>query len=191
MVLLTSTQVSTAVSAGVIVVFTFALFLAGYALQQDTVKNLREAVKPRPGFPILPSSLIAEPTPVVNLGSMGEAKWAQEQGVLGEQEEEDQVEIRTETYTTDHAGGWDGSESEDMELSETATDPRLQTIHTDIESQKQSLLSEEDDEEELDWMANNISTATVDTKSLNEDENENEVAEVAQTVEFEDDDDGD
>ncbi|KAB5560202.1 hypothetical protein GE09DRAFT_82328 [Coniochaeta sp. 2T2.1] len=46
--LLTSSQVSIAVSSSVVVVFTAALFLSGYAIQQRTLRDLREAIKPSP-----------------------------------------------------------------------------------------------------------------------------------------------
>ncbi|KAI1615733.1 hypothetical protein EDD37DRAFT_636050 [Exophiala viscosa] len=57
MVLLTSSAVSVAVSSGVVCIFTFLLFLSGYALQQQTVKSLQEAMRrppePKP-VPTLP-----------------------------------------------------------------------------------------------------------------------------------------
>ncbi|KAK0729859.1 hypothetical protein B0H67DRAFT_638430 [Lasiosphaeris hirsuta] len=46
--LLTSTQVSVAVSSGVVFVCTTALFLSGYAIQQRTLRDLRESIKPGP-----------------------------------------------------------------------------------------------------------------------------------------------
>ncbi|KAL2023528.1 hypothetical protein VTK56DRAFT_2136 [Thermocarpiscus australiensis] len=48
--LLTSAQVSVAVSSGVVFFFTTALFLSGYAIQQRTLRDLRAAIKgpPRP-----------------------------------------------------------------------------------------------------------------------------------------------
>ncbi|KAB5562878.1 hypothetical protein GE09DRAFT_762953 [Coniochaeta sp. 2T2.1] len=46
--LLTSSQVSIAASSSVVVVFTAALFLSGYAIQQRTLRDLREAIKPSP-----------------------------------------------------------------------------------------------------------------------------------------------
>ncbi|KAM3066571.1 hypothetical protein ACMFMG_002285 [Clarireedia jacksonii] len=47
MVLLTSGQVSVAISSVVVFLFTSALFLSGYVLQQQTVRDLREAIKPQ------------------------------------------------------------------------------------------------------------------------------------------------
>ena len=47
MVLLTSSTVSTIVSMGVIGIFTTLLFFSGYVLQQQSVKNIQHALKPR------------------------------------------------------------------------------------------------------------------------------------------------
>ncbi|KAK3954374.1 hypothetical protein QBC32DRAFT_336570 [Pseudoneurospora amorphoporcata] len=46
--LLTSAQVSVAFSSGIVFIFTAALFLSGYAIQQRTVRDLRQAIKPTP-----------------------------------------------------------------------------------------------------------------------------------------------
>ncbi|CAG8900175.1 unnamed protein product [Penicillium egyptiacum] len=46
MVLLTSSTVSAIVSMGVICIFTALLFLSGYVLQQQSVKNIQHALKP-------------------------------------------------------------------------------------------------------------------------------------------------
>ncbi|KXX80868.1 hypothetical protein MMYC01_202072 [Madurella mycetomatis] len=46
--LLTSAQVSVAVSSGVVFFFTAALFLSGYIIQQRTLRDLRAAIKPTP-----------------------------------------------------------------------------------------------------------------------------------------------
>ncbi|SPQ19583.1 9f3cd80b-7070-44d6-9179-bd5584f02769 [Thermothielavioides terrestris] len=46
--LLTSAQVSVAVSSGIVILCTVALFLSGYALQQRTLRELRAAIKPSP-----------------------------------------------------------------------------------------------------------------------------------------------
>ncbi|KAJ4386379.1 hypothetical protein N0V93_009274 [Gnomoniopsis smithogilvyi] len=46
MVLLTSSQVSVAISSAIVVSFTTALFLSGYAIQQRTVRHLRAAIRP-------------------------------------------------------------------------------------------------------------------------------------------------
>ncbi|KAK5656197.1 hypothetical protein OQA88_4958 [Cercophora sp. LCS_1] len=46
--LLTSSQVSVAVSSGIVLFFTAALFLSGYAIQQRTLRDLRRAIKPSP-----------------------------------------------------------------------------------------------------------------------------------------------
>ncbi|TEY29340.1 hypothetical protein BOTCAL_0957g00010 [Botryotinia calthae] len=45
--LLTSGQVSVAISSFIVFFFTTALFLSGYVLQQQTVRDLREAIKPQ------------------------------------------------------------------------------------------------------------------------------------------------
>ncbi|KAG9231836.1 hypothetical protein BJ875DRAFT_545069 [Amylocarpus encephaloides] len=47
MVLLTSSQVSVAISSAIVVSFTSALFLSGYVLQQATLRDLRAAIKPQ------------------------------------------------------------------------------------------------------------------------------------------------
>ncbi|KAK3395514.1 hypothetical protein B0T20DRAFT_36988 [Sordaria brevicollis] len=46
--LLTSAQVSIAFSSGIVFIFTAALFLSGYAIQQRTVRDLRQAIRPNP-----------------------------------------------------------------------------------------------------------------------------------------------
>jgi hypothetical protein len=46
-ILLSSGQVSTILSIGIIVSFTFALFLAGYILQQETLHTLQAAIRPQ------------------------------------------------------------------------------------------------------------------------------------------------
>ncbi|KAI0130213.1 hypothetical protein BJ170DRAFT_619191 [Xylariales sp. AK1849] len=48
MVLLTSSQASVAISSGIVVLFTLALFLSGYAIQQRTLRDLRKAIRPDP-----------------------------------------------------------------------------------------------------------------------------------------------
>lgn len=58
--LLTSTQVSVALSTGVVVVFTALLFVAGCVLQQRTVRNLQAEIKPR-----LPTALVVQEAPQV------------------------------------------------------------------------------------------------------------------------------
>ncbi|KAK1750247.1 hypothetical protein QBC47DRAFT_394290 [Echria macrotheca] len=51
--LLTSSQVSVAVSSSIVVFFTAALFLSGYAIQQRTLRDLRAAIKPKPSPKII------------------------------------------------------------------------------------------------------------------------------------------
>ncbi|KAL8716930.1 MAG: hypothetical protein Q9225_005782 [Loekoesia sp. 1 TL-2023] len=46
--LLTSGQISMAISSSVVFIFTFLLFLSGYVLQQQTVRSLQAAIKPQP-----------------------------------------------------------------------------------------------------------------------------------------------
>lgn len=46
--LLTSGQVSVAVSSGVVILFTALLFFSGYVIQQRTLRDLRIAIKPSP-----------------------------------------------------------------------------------------------------------------------------------------------
>ncbi|KAK4042170.1 hypothetical protein C8A01DRAFT_44820 [Parachaetomium inaequale] len=46
--LLTSSQVSVAVSSGIVFLCTAALFLSGYVIQQRTLRDLRAAIKPSP-----------------------------------------------------------------------------------------------------------------------------------------------
>ena len=176
MVLLTSTQVSTFVSAGVIVIFTFALFFAGYALQQDTVKNLREAVKPRPGFPILPSSLLAEPTPVVNLGSMREADRAQEQMILREEEEEDQIWSTPHSYSTNDGEGWTSDDGEKVKVEESASDRDEYLVPGASQFQKQNVLSSEADGEDDDRATTDTYVATEDGYWIAEDDYDAEMA---------------
>lgn len=60
MVLLTSSTVSAIVSMGVIAIFTILLFISGYVLQQQSVKNIQHALRP-------PS----ERVPVFEHGSLG------------------------------------------------------------------------------------------------------------------------
>jgi len=62
MVLLTSSTVSTIVSMGVVGIFTLLLFLSGYVLQQQSVKNIQHAIRPPP-----------EPVSESNHGSSGSA----------------------------------------------------------------------------------------------------------------------
>jgi len=71
MVLLTSGQVSVAISSVVIFLFTFALFLSGYVLQQQTVRDIRRAIKP-PDVPTaarmyLPAQFQDQPAPAPTL----------------------------------------------------------------------------------------------------------------------------
>ena len=58
MVLLTSSTVSAIISAAIISLFTFLLFMVGYVLQQQSVNSLREAIKAPPPpkhIPTLPA----------------------------------------------------------------------------------------------------------------------------------------
>mgnify|MGYP001040059203 CR=1 FL=1 len=49
MVLLTSSTVSVILSSGVVCIFTLLLFLSGYTLQQQSVRNIQHALRPPPG----------------------------------------------------------------------------------------------------------------------------------------------
>lgn len=60
MVLLTSSTVSAIVSMGVVCIFTLALFVSGYVLQQNSVKNIQHALRRPPDSP-----------PIVGHGSSG------------------------------------------------------------------------------------------------------------------------
>lgn len=51
MVLLTSSTVSVILSTGVICIFTLLLFLSGYVLQQQSVRNIQYAIRPPPAPP--------------------------------------------------------------------------------------------------------------------------------------------
>jgi len=66
MVLLTSGTISAAISSGIVFLFTSALFLSGYVIQQKTVNSLREQIRepPRPThtYLYLPPQF-ANPTP--------------------------------------------------------------------------------------------------------------------------------
>ncbi|KAF2248577.1 glycosyltransferase family 8 protein [Trematosphaeria pertusa] len=70
--LLTSGQVSIVLSAAIVFLFTFALFLSGYVLQQRYVHSLQAAIKPRLPKP-LPAPIPIEP-PTLNV------KWARPMG---------------------------------------------------------------------------------------------------------------
>lgn len=60
--LLTSSQVSVILSAAIVFLFTLALFLSGYVLQQRYVHNLQLAIKPRLPKPLPPPKPIEAPT---------------------------------------------------------------------------------------------------------------------------------
>ncbi|KAF2423727.1 hypothetical protein EJ08DRAFT_595616 [Tothia fuscella] len=47
MVLLTSSQVSVVLSSGIVVIFTFLLFLSGYILQQKSIQSLHTQIRPQ------------------------------------------------------------------------------------------------------------------------------------------------
>ncbi|KAF2875154.1 hypothetical protein BDV95DRAFT_603920 [Massariosphaeria phaeospora] len=70
--LLTSGQVSVVLSASIVFLFTFALFLSGYVLQQRTVHSLQAAIKPRLPKPLPVAKPIQPPTLDV--------KWARPMG---------------------------------------------------------------------------------------------------------------
>lgn len=77
--LLSSSQVSVILSAGIIFLFTLALFLSGYVLQQRYVHNLQAVIKPRLPKPLAPLTPIEPPTL--------DAKWARPIGSRPEVDE--------------------------------------------------------------------------------------------------------
>ncbi|CAK7266915.1 hypothetical protein SEPCBS119000_002279 [Sporothrix epigloea] len=88
--LLTSSQVSVAVSAGVVVLCTFALFISGYVIQQRTVRQLRESIrmpKPEPPKIFLPDRFnkmtteLADGT-IVTIDTDGEEEGANGHGII-------------------------------------------------------------------------------------------------------------
>ncbi|KAL9601575.1 MAG: hypothetical protein Q9219_002409 [cf. Caloplaca sp. 3 TL-2023] len=58
--LLTSGQISMAISSCVVFIFTSLLFLSGYVLQQQTVRSLQAAIKPQPIVQPPPSPVLAK-----------------------------------------------------------------------------------------------------------------------------------
>ncbi|KAF2205253.1 hypothetical protein GQ43DRAFT_460071 [Delitschia confertaspora ATCC 74209] len=79
MMLLTSGQVSMAISSGIVFIFTLVLFLSGYVLQQRTVHSLQAAIKPRLPKPLPAPEPIAPPA--LNV------KWARPMGGRPEPDE--------------------------------------------------------------------------------------------------------
>lgn len=59
----------------IVFLFTSALFLSGYVLQQQTVRDLRAAIKPKPtpeaARMYLPKQFMVQPTPSPNAGMAG------------------------------------------------------------------------------------------------------------------------
>ncbi|KAH7355486.1 hypothetical protein BKA66DRAFT_274708 [Pyrenochaeta sp. MPI-SDFR-AT-0127] len=86
--LLTSSQVSVILSAAIVFLFTLALFLSGYVLQQRYVHNLQLAIKPRLPKPLPPPQPIAPPTLDVKwarpVGSRPEVDETYEQYIAGQ-----------------------------------------------------------------------------------------------------------
>ncbi|CAK7225251.1 hypothetical protein SCUCBS95973_005800 [Sporothrix curviconia] len=88
--LLTSSQVSVAVSASIVVLCTFALFISGYVLQQRTLRQLRESIrmpKPEPPKIFLPDRFnkmtteLADGT-IVTIDTDGEEENASGHGII-------------------------------------------------------------------------------------------------------------
>lgn len=71
MVLLTSGQVSLFLSAGVIFLCTMALFVAGIVLQQQTVSNVHQALKPHNAR--MKAIKISNPTPLAQVNTTPES----------------------------------------------------------------------------------------------------------------------
>ncbi|CAK7224471.1 hypothetical protein SBRCBS47491_005562 [Sporothrix bragantina] len=88
--LLTSSQVSVAVSASIVVLCTFALFISGYVLQQRTLRQLRQSIrmpKPEPPKIFLPDRFnkmtteLADGT-IVTIDTEGEEENANGHGII-------------------------------------------------------------------------------------------------------------
>ncbi|OAL54999.1 hypothetical protein IQ07DRAFT_531624 [Pyrenochaeta sp. DS3sAY3a] len=86
--LLSSGQVSAILSAVIVFLFTLALFLSGYVLQQRYVHNLQAAIKPRLPKPLPPPKPIEPPTLDVKwarpIGSRPEVDETYEQYIAGQ-----------------------------------------------------------------------------------------------------------
>ncbi|KAF2714618.1 glycosyltransferase family 8 protein [Pleomassaria siparia CBS 279.74] len=80
--LLSSGQVSVVLSAAIVFLFTFALFLSGYVLQQRTVRSMQAMIKPRLPKPLPVPNPIQPPTL--------DAKWARPMG--GRPEVDDSIQ---------------------------------------------------------------------------------------------------
>lgn len=121
MVLLTSGQVSVAVSAGVIIVFTFALFISGYILQQQTLRGLQEAVKPRhplvhPSLFVNPDAAAATVMPVQDARDARDASrpGSEDQKVLGSYSQDEAQEEKDRLWATVLDKGMDDEALENL-----------------------------------------------------------------------------
>ncbi|KAI2794018.1 hypothetical protein POX_a00608 [Penicillium oxalicum] len=84
MVLLTASTVSAIVSMGVVCIFTLMLFVSGYVLQQNSVKNIQHALRKPPDMATAPGYGSAAQYPVNKRGlSDSNLGQVEEQGVLG------------------------------------------------------------------------------------------------------------
>ncbi|OCK82984.1 glycosyltransferase family 8 protein [Lepidopterella palustris CBS 459.81] len=94
--LLTSGQVSMAISSTIVFIFTSLLFLSGYVLQQKTVHSLQAAIKPRLPKPLPASTPIAPPN--LNI------KWARPVGSRPGSDTEFQQHLVEETIDWNKLG---------------------------------------------------------------------------------------
>ncbi|KAH8702904.1 hypothetical protein GQ44DRAFT_717174 [Phaeosphaeriaceae sp. PMI808] len=94
--LLSSGQVSVILTAGIIFLFTFALFLSGYVLQQRYVYNLQAAIRPRLPKPLPPPKVIEPPTL--------DMKWARPMGSRPEVDETHAQYIAAQTMDWSRLG---------------------------------------------------------------------------------------
>ncbi|ORY11916.1 hypothetical protein BCR34DRAFT_483406 [Clohesyomyces aquaticus] len=94
--LLSSGQVSVLLSSGIVFLFTLALFLSGYVLQQRTVHSLQAAIKPR-----LPKPL---PAPVAVAPPTLDVKWARPVGGRPEPDENFEQYMREQTLNWNRLG---------------------------------------------------------------------------------------
>ncbi|KAJ5495356.1 hypothetical protein N7539_000472 [Penicillium diatomitis] len=85
MVLLTASTVSAIVSMGVVCIFTTLLFVSGYVLQQNSVKNIQHALRKPPDMPAYQGYGASVGNPLQKRGiSASNLNPAAEQGVIGD-----------------------------------------------------------------------------------------------------------
>lgn len=91
MVLLTSSTVSVILSTGVISIFTILLFLSGYTLQQQSVRNIQHALRPP-----------APPEPKIGHGSAGSSFQGTKRSILSDIVSDDDADSAS---AQSHTGG--------------------------------------------------------------------------------------